>query len=79
MQEVDPKDLEQRLFDTRVENTRLQEQVYSYQRELEQLYREKRTGKVMVHVKQLLQDLHFMDYAGEKYVYVFMITTSLPS
>jgi hypothetical protein len=70
LQKTSTDDIEQRLFDARAENSRLHETIYMLHMKIEKLHHARKSGKVRVNIKQLQEDLKFMEYAGEEHVYL---------
>jgi len=70
LQKTDVNDTEQRLFDARAEISRLYDTIYMLQMDIEKQERKRTSGKVLVNVKQLIEDLKFMEYSGEETVYM---------
>lgn len=62
-------DLQQQLYDARTENAKLQEDLYWFQSVVQELTKEKKKGKVLINIKQVMHDIKFMDFSGERFAY----------
>jgi hypothetical protein len=64
LQKTNVHDVEPLLFEARAENSRLYDNIYVLQVEIERLHHARKRGKVTVNVKHLQQDLIFMEWVG---------------